>query len=166
VSLTPDYARWSLSRSSSRSRGGRPFRFIAVGPSRARIHVCAYVYAHVHARGPSHRRDSSKVSRGGIPRDVASEGAIKGRESVRGEKERERERKRKRRRRRVTRGIYTVNFVAPRSHGTGERRRVSSSSRRRRQDAATGSNERSATDMSEQIVQDKTACFGNEPCSL
>lgn len=85
---------------------------------------------------------------------VASEGAIKERESVREEKkktgkeqeESERRWKRKRRRRRVTRGIYTVNFVAPRSHGIGERHRVPSSVPRRREDAATGSNERSDRD--------------------
>ena len=48
------------------------------------------------------------------------------------------------------------------------RHRVSSSSRRGREDAPrpVQTSVPTATDMFEQIVQDKPACFGNEPLSL
>lgn len=67
----------------------------------------------------------------------------------------------------VTRGIYTVDLAGARSHGTVRRHRVSSSSRRGREDAPrpVQTSVPTATDMFEQIVQDKPACFGNEPLS-
>lgn len=68
----------------------------------------------------------------------------------------------------MTRGIYTVDLAGARSHGTERRQRVSSSSRRGREDAPrpVQTSVPTATDMFEQIVQDKPACFGNEPLSL
>lgn len=69
----------------------------------------------------------------------------------------------------MTRGIYTVDLAGARSHGTecAEAHRVSSSSRRGREDAPrpVQTSVPTATDMFEQIVQDKPACFGNEPLS-
>lgn len=84
-SLTPDYARWSLSRSSSRSRGGRPLRFIAL--RRPFAHVRAYIYiSHAYTSKYSHRCDFSKVGAEVVPsRCGKREGAIKGCESVRRE---------------------------------------------------------------------------------
>lgn len=68
----------------------------------------------------------------------------------------------------MTRGIYTMDLVGAGSHGTERGQRVSSSSPRGREDAPrpVQTSVPTATDMFEQIVQDKPACFGNEPLSL
>lgn len=82
--------------------GGRSFRFIAVGP-------CAHIHTLVN--------HSRKVERGSVLRRDAR-ALLKSKRRGRKKGEGIKEKKRKRKRERMTWRIYTVNFVASRSHGT------------------------------------------------
>jgi len=120
-------------------------RFIAVGP--LNIYAHTHTHAHMHTCTYIYQRFFKGRKKGQLAKK--SEGAIKGYESKgrgrEGRKEGDSKRKGKEK---VTRGIHTVNFVAPLSipRDRGTALCILFISSVKRGNAATGSNERSDRD--------------------